>query len=470
MGVVMRVVTVIAGGLAILAAGRGFAGRYSEYTDWQWTPHVVADTNAAENVRNQMDFTVPVHGPWLTMPRADSMSVTWITRIPCAGGIQYREKGAEVWSETVWPVRYGQVDYSRDIHCHNLTGLKPATEYEYRLVSNLDRYRTAYHSVVCEGREIYSFRTLDPARSVYKVFLVADLHGSARLSLGPYVEASGSKDADFYFMLGDSVEDGTYSDIRYFLTFGFLDDVTRLWGTRKPTVFLRGNHDINGVDTYRYGDYFPQPDGTTYQAFRQGGVLFVALDSLWTAREKVQDEQVRRYLVEQREWMRRMKGTDLWRSAEFRVVMAHVAPFPTEGTKHMSEVFTEFLQDETPEGRIHAFISGHHHVYMRMNPNSREARVNRACGAFDPKRYPPKYFSRHPLPERFPYVNLLLSQGEPATIDVAPGKLVFRSWSVARGEFHDAFELTPDGAVRDLVETMAYPIPPPEPPKDKKRK
>ena len=118
---------------AAMAAGSVFADTHDKYVEWRWMPVEIADTNANENVRNQMDFTVPVHGPWLTMPREDSMTVTWITRIPCAGGIDYREKGTADWTRR-WPVRYGQVDYTRDIQSFNLTGLKPGTEYEYRLV------------------------------------------------------------------------------------------------------------------------------------------------------------------------------------------------------------------------------------------------------------------------------------------------------------------------------------------------
>ena len=450
----------VAAGLLVVL--NGAAGDFNKYVEWRWTPHTIADTNAGVNVRNQMDFTVPVHGPWLTLPKPDSMTVTWITRIPCAGGIQYREKGAEQWGETLWPVKYGQVDYSRDVHSFNLTGLKPGTEYEYRLVSNLDRYRTAYHMVVCEGREIYSFRTVDPKRTSYKVWLTADSHGGSRLCLDPNIERSGAADADYYFFLGDNLEDGPYSDIRYFITFGFLDDITRLWGARKPTIFMRGNHDINGVNTYQYGDYFPQPDGKTYSAFRQGGVLWIALDSMWPAKEKVQNEQVNRYLVEQREWMREMKKTDLWKTAEFRVVMAHVAPFPGEGTPFMSQTFTEFLQDDSREGRIHMYLSGHHHFYWRLNPNSRETRCSKA--APDSFKKIPKYLERYPIPEKFPFVNVTFDQDASVTIDVAPGKLTFRDWNTGKadGALFDAFELTPDGTVKDLVETIAQPMPQPK--------
>lgn len=445
---------------AALAAPALHADPYTKYVDWQWTPQTIADTNASSNVRNQMDFTVPVHGPWLTMPKPDSMTVTWITRVKCAGGIQIREKGTEEWSETKWPVKYGQVDYSKDIHSFNLTGLKSGTEYEYRLVSNLDRYSTAYHMVICEGREIYSFKTVDPARKSFKVWMTSDPHGGFRLNLDPNYEATGAKDADFYFLLGDNVEDGMYTDIRYFTTFGYLDDITRVWGTSKPTIFLRGNHDISGIDTYKYGDYFPQPDGKTYQAFRQGGVLFIALDTMWPAKEKIQNEQVNKYLAEQLEWMRELKKTDLWKTAEFRIVMGHLSPFPGEGTPYLDKVFTDFLSDTSKDGRIHMFLSGHHHIYWRISPNTQETRFSKNAPASYKKM--PNYLNRWAMPEKFPYANVTLDLCAAVTIDFEPGKLIFKDWNKNYdGTLNDAFEMRPDGSIVDLIETESSPIPQP---------
>ena len=48
--------------------------------------------------------------------------------------------------------------------------------------------------VICEGREIYSFRTIDPKRTHYKVWMTADSHGSARQSLDPMVDRTDSAD------------------------------------------------------------------------------------------------------------------------------------------------------------------------------------------------------------------------------------------------------------------------------------
>ena len=252
---------------------------YDHYLDWQLQGVVIQDENAASNVRLQTDFTKPLHGPWLTNPRPDGMTITWITRIPCAGGIDYREKGTDDFVR-LWPVSYGRVDYSKDIHFFHLTGLKPGTEYEYRLVSNLDQYTSPYQDIVA-GRELYSFRTIDPEKKEYRVFITSDFHGGSRLILDPLIDRTeGAADSDLFFFLGDNLEDGNYNNIRYYITYGFLDDITRRWGSFKPTIFIRGNHDLNGPDVYRYGDYFPSPEETTYQAIRQGSTLFICLDTL----------------------------------------------------------------------------------------------------------------------------------------------------------------------------------------------
>lgn len=429
-----------------------------KYVDWQWKAVEVQDKDADSNVRNQMDFTVPVHGPWLTLPSETGMTVTWITRVNCAGGIAYREKGATNWVER-WPVACGLIDYSKDVHCHHLSGLKPATEYEYQLLSNMSANDTAYHMILARSREIRSFKTLDQKRQNYKVFLTSDFHGGGRLCIDPMIDRSGAADADFFFFLGDNVEDGMYNDIRYFTTFGFLDDVTRKWGQFKPTIFMRGNHDIAGRDAGKYGEYFPQPDGKTYYAFRQGPCFFVAIDTLWPRSEKLQQEQYLKYLAEQAEWLKNLKRSKDWQASVFRVVMFHVPMFPGEGMKDPYKFFGEILADESKEGRVHAVLAGHEHEYARVNPNTKETRVAKHLNR-DPKKYPSRYLKASQIPDRFPYVSVLCNLCEAMTIQVSPEKLEFRSHDVstAEGKLFDAFAVHPDGKVEDLIETTAFPF------------
>lgn len=414
------------------------------------------DASLEKTVRNQHDYSVPIHGPWLTNPKPDGMTITWITCAKQAAGVDYREKGTEKFTRVWCDVKGGRVDYTKDVHVMHLTGLKPDTEYEYRFVSNLDRYVTAYHRVIGIGKEIYSFRTIHPKKENYKVFLTCDLHGAGRC-LDDMVAKSDAENADFYFFCGDTVDDNV-NMIRFNMVHGFLDDITRKWGTRKPSVLIRGNHDIWGRETYQYTDYIAQPDGKTYQAFRQGPVLWIALDSLVVPKEDLQKEHMEKYLQEQADWLKELKKTKDWKESTFRVVLSHYAPFATE-SYHTSPFLNPVLNDQSPDGRIHLYFAGHMHCYYRINAGTQELRASNKYGDFNAEKYPPKYMKREKIPEGVPYTLVVGNMLEAATIDVSSDKLVFKShrWNKEGGGYYDAFELCPDGTVKDLVEVTAYP-------------
>ena len=399
------------------------------------------------------DISEIMHGPWLTMPREDSMRVTWISRSISGGGIAYREKGTEAW-RGLWDVKYGLIDASTDVHSVELTGLKPGTEYEYCVVAANCEKGYGYLGVYT-NKTVATFRTLDPKRTNYRVFLTSDSHGCANMNFEFMYAKTGAAEADCYFFLGDIVNDGVYNDIRFYITKGFLDDITRLWGRSKPSVFMRGNHDLNGRDHYKWGQYFPQSDGKTYQAFRQGPALFVALDTMYDCNTpQAQGRQHVAYLREQADWLKGLKRTEMWKGASFRIVMGHIAPWPIlSEAKNINAAFSDVLADETPEGRIHALVTGHEHTYYRLNPNGKVLRLSNKYGDVDLKTYPKKWYKASAIPARFPYVNLILHAHEAMTVDVSPEKLVFKShrWHKAAGGLYDAFELLPDGTVNEIL-------------------
>ncbi len=454
MGIASAIFGFIAGSVTALADW----APSTTYVDWGNKPTIVHDTNAWNNVRNQHDFTVPIHGPWLTNPKPDGMTITWITRVRCAAGVDYREKGTEEFTRVWCDIKGGLLDYTKDLHAMHLTGLKPDTEYEYRLLSNQDSYTTAYHSVLAEGREIYSFRTVNPKKDNYKAFLTCDFHGGSRLILDPMIDNSGAGDADFYFFAGDTVEDNM-SIARFYTTHGFLDDITRKWGTQKPTIFMRGNHDMWGREFYQYADYFAQPDGKTYQAFRQGPVLWISLDTLAVPKEKLQKEHMEKYLQEQADWLKELKKSKDWKESKFRIVMSHFAPFATE-SYHTASFFNEVLNDTSSSGRIHLYFAGHMHKYYRINAGTQELRASDKYGDFDAKKYPPKFMKKEKIPEGVPYTLVVGNVCEVMTVDVAKDKLTFKShrWKNKEGGYFDAFELYPDGKIKDLVEITTYSI------------
>lgn len=429
------------------------------YIDFRWVPVKIESEKPDSEVRNQFDFTLPLHGQYLTNPSSDSVTITWITRVPCGAGIEYREKGSEEFKR-VWKKFYGQIDCSSDLHSIHLENLKPGTEYEYRFVTVPNPFM-AYDTTTRTGKEIYSFRTLDPGKTTYKVFFVADHHGAARLALDPLVEYSGAEDADFYVFLGDNVEDNM-NHARYFMTQGFLDDVSRKWGKSKPTVFLRGNHDISGREQYDFGKYFPRKDGKSYFAFSQGKVLFIVLDSMWSKASPNMPEQTaayQDYFREQAQWLRDLKKTQAWKDAEFRIVMAHVATHGgSGGTQYMAEFFKDVLNDPSPEGRIHYFLAGHEHSCIRIDPRSADTKVSRPRGV-------------QPFQGDFNYGLLIVNMWDALILNVEPGKLTFTSYDCRKnGEIRDSFIVTTDGAVKDNIEGVkVFPPPTPKAPPARKK-
>ncbi len=432
-----------------LAAEEAAQPVYDHYVEYRWEPVVVKTTNADNEVRNQFDFTLPMHGPYLTNPGFDAMTVCWITRVPCAAGIEYREAGGVNTNYTrLWQTVYGQADFSQDMHHFHLKGLKPGTAYEYRLLCASDKY-VAYDQQTFVGRETYTFRTFDPAKKAFKVWFTADFHGGARLNLDPMLDKSHADDADFYVYLGDTVEDNM-NDPRYFITYGFIDDITRRYGKSKPSIFVRGNHDMWGRLAYQYGQYFPRTDEKTYYAFSQGNVLFIVLDSMWTGGAPANAEVCDAYRQEQVEWLARLKKTDEYRKAQFRVVMAHVGTHGGEGEAHMSRAFKEVLNDSSKEGRIHVMLVGHEHKYMRIDALSKDTKVT-AIG----KRL-------KPLTGDFNYTLVVGDLCESMIMDVEPGKLSFTSYKWRDGTIRDAFSIAPSGTVTDNMKVEVFPPLPPE--------
>lgn len=442
--------------LAAIAASvcaLGLFAAFDKYQDWQHLPVTVSDTNAASNVRVQYDFTKPVHGPWLLNPSSDSVSVFWITRMRCASAIEYRKKGEEQFKR-IWKTAYGHPDDRSDIHSFHLEGLESGTTYEYRLLNSLTKYQSPYTGTVV-GREIYSFKTLDDKTENYKVFITSDFHGSSRLNLDPLYERTGAKDASLYFFLGDNVEDNMI-DARFYTTFGFLDDVTRLWGSEKQTVFVRGNHDASGNEATHWGDYFGRKDGKAYFTVRHGPVLFVILDIGRPTGSNAANEIWDGYMKEQVEWYANLKNSPEWKSARFRVAMGHYGTRVCgNDTKWFAQYFKEVLNDPSPAGRIHLFVAGHEHHYARNNP-------------LTDKLSRPQPWSKNPMSEEalakaikrsfpmladdFVFCEVTCRLVEGMTMDVTKDKLVVRSHDTSddTGCLFDAFEVMPDGSVNDL--------------------
>ena len=426
------------------------------YYDWDMRHVRIDDTNASNNVRLHFDFTKPLHGPWLTNPSDTSMTVSFIGRNAAAAGIEYRVKGTEPWTRR-WQTTYGMIDYSQDMHAFHLSGLAPATEYEYRFISAATRYLTAYSDTVI-GREIYTFKTLDPKRGTYKVMVTTDTHGSLRLNLDGIYEAAGGKDADLYVFLGDNVED-SMSEPRFYITSGILDDIVRLWATAKPTILVRGNHDawgLHGADGW--AEHFPRPDGQAHYAFRHGPALFVVLDTAAEAyhsglRNHANAEVAQAYRAEQAAWVRSLKESASWKTATFRIFLNHYGMRTSHGAttqfQETAGLFKDLLNDTTPQGRIHLFLCGHEHRYARCLPRTKGAVESPLAKPIALRENQVAY--PYSEDDTYNFTEICGDSCEALTLEVSPDRLNVTSF--ARGgdaQILDRVEIAPDGSAKAI--------------------
>lgn len=330
-------------------------------------------SSAEGAARCMRDMTLPTCGPWLQHASETAMSISWITQVPCAVALEYREKGMKDWTR-LWETIGDKLAYAKDLHAFRMEGLKPATEYEYRLLSSLSRYEQAYpYTQIFVGRETYSFRTFDPELTNYSVFLASDFHGEFGRTCDCFCRRSEVKACDFAVFLGDQVNDNM-NQPRYAIVDGYLDAVSRLWGSSKPTVFVRGNHDCWGAPAAQaWVDYHARPDGRSFYAFRKGHVLYVVLDDphdydkpgLWQAADAAREVRAV-YLERQLAWFRELVGSKDWMSATFRVVLCHYPNrLGVEGLFSSRSGYKPLFNG--PNG-IHLYLCGHEHYASSSLP------------------------------------------------------------------------------------------------------
>ena len=399
----------------------GAKSEFDHYRDWSLAQMDVPSKENGDDVRLHYDMTKPLHGPYLTNPASDGMTVSMVSREACAMGIEYRAKGTEEWTRE-WLTTYGMLDYTRRNHSFHLKGLKPATEYEYRFVCTSSRYLTAYFFEVV-GRDTWSFRTLDPQGDATKVFVTADIHGSFRLFLDYLYERTGAADADLYVLLGDNVED-SMSQPEFYVTTGYLDDICRLWGPSKPTMFVRGNHDSWGVHAADgWATWFPRADAKGYYTIRRGNALFICFDMPQEYNTRgVGSTVALQYCAEQLAWLKALKRTDEWKTATWRIGCCHYGT--RTGNDGMFTRFRETFGDELNEkgNGLDLMLCGHEHYYARSDAHSTEI-VHNAKYDSDKQKAKPRTFKN--LSDKWNFTEVCGASPEGSILEIKGNELTF---------------------------------------------
>ncbi len=300
-------------------------------------------------------------GPYLQALSSTGMSIRWITSQPCYGWVEYGE--TESLGKKAHTVTDGLVNANTRVHEIHLTGLVPGKQYYYRIASkeilDFQPYKLIYGETT--HSDVHTLQTVDPMASRINWLVLNDIHDRPA-SFGELLKQNGSDPYEYVFLNGDMFD---YQTGEQQLIDHLLTPCTELFATRKPFMFVRGNHETRGNYARQIKDYFTNPGGQ-YFSFKAGPVFTLALD---TGEDKPDDDPVYagitdfdQYREAQAVWLQRQLETREARKARYRVVMMHIPPFYSgdwHGTMHCRKLFSPLFD----RYKVDLVIAGHTHKH-----------------------------------------------------------------------------------------------------------
>ena len=315
------------------------------------------------------------HGPYLQNLSENEVTVVWTTDKPCKSWVEFskKEDGKSFYSQLPRKAYASQdglccVD---TLHRVTVTGLEKNTTYFYRVLSQEVKELLPYRPVLGNSvptdiwKKPLTFTTLDGRQETLSMVMINDIHGKNDLQK-KLLEMAPPQNVDMVVFCGDMCN---YINKQSDIFTGFLDTSVGLFASRKPFVYVRGNHETRGAYARNFFRYLAGPEGKFYYAFTYGPIRFVVLDS----GEDKPDTDVEysglvdfdNYILEQKEWLARELESPEFRAASFRVVLSHI-PFG-KGGWYGSERLRKQLLPLLEGARIDLMLSGHNHTFGFMD-------------------------------------------------------------------------------------------------------
>lgn len=310
-------------------------------------------------------------GPWLTWPVPTGITIGFCTDGPRPAGVKWRLLGSGDPWRYVWTEAAGQIDTRQTLHRIRLTGLKPASEYEYRIVM----LTAADRKEVDSGRSFH-FKTPAEKSGEFTFFVFGDMqHKPAGLRLEKvrnYIRHARPAEADFVVSLGDANSHFDRFEEQFFS--GFVDELLAASDWSRPVIAVRGNHEYCGNESDWFADYFGL-DGRTYGSFIYNGVCFVVLDTGNTVPPRSNTghfsalDRPEEFMAGQKRFLKELVKSAGYRNARFRIALGHSAPdghpagYITEQTDQLIRILTE------ADPGVQLYLAGHIHNYRRTMPD-----------------------------------------------------------------------------------------------------
>ena len=293
--------------------------------------------------------------------RTDKPATAWVETAPDDGNSFYAESRPRTYSTDLGRVVVGT------LHKVILRGLKPGTNYRYRIFSEevLDQkpWHVNYGGVASSdvyNRQPYMFTTAAPVKKTADFLMVNDIHADS-LKFADLMKNFDKAKHDFVLLNGDMV---SFMDTEDQIFDGFINQAADMFATEKPFVMVRGNHESRGAAATKYMSFFPSATGKPYYTFTDGLIFFIVLDGgedkpdndIEYSRTSFADD----YRLEQAEWLKQVVETPEFKAAPFKVAVVHVPPVldTWHGALHAKKVIVPILN----AAGIDLMLSGHHHV------------------------------------------------------------------------------------------------------------
>lgn len=321
------------------------------------------------------------HGPYLqnvTETEAtivwttNRMSVGWVETAPADGSNFYSVERARYFDSNIG------IKQEDSIHSVRLTGLTPGTTYRYRIYSqevlSHESIRVHYGDVAATDvfrQQPLQFTTNDSGKADCSFVVLNDVHARKNF-ITPMLTHADWKKRDMVIYNGDMVSELNNQDDVFC---GFMDESVGLFAKEKPFYYVRGNHETRGAFAPQLKRYFCPREKSLYYAFRQGPVFFIMLD---TGEDKPDTDieyagitDYDAYRTEQAEWVKTISQSEEFRTAKYRVCIAHIPPQSVEqGAWHGPlEVAEKFVPSLNKAG-IDIMICGHLHQFEFYKPDN----------------------------------------------------------------------------------------------------